>query len=72
MPEEAENVSEADKDLNSLLMEHGLVDAMSVSTYHTHTQSATEPVEVRNNLIFSLPTHSQLIKTRALNDNHKG
>ena len=49
-PEETENVNEADKDLNSLLMEHGLADAMSVSTYHTHTQTATEIVEVRNSI----------------------
>ena len=51
VPEETEDVDEADKDLNSLLLEHGLADAMSVSTYHTHTQTATETVEVRNNIM---------------------
>ena len=52
VPEETETVNKADKDLNSLLMEHSLADAMSVSTYHTHTQTATEPVEVRNNIYY--------------------
>ena len=51
VPEETETVDKADKDLNSLLLEHGLADARSVSTYHTHTQTATETVEVRNNFI---------------------
>ena len=69
VPEETNNADEANKDLNSLLMEHNLADAMSVSTYHTHTQTAMETVEVRNNklylfiyfiylFIYSLPTHS--------------
>ena len=51
VPEETETVNKADKDLNSLLLEHGLADAMSISTYHTHTQTATETVEVRKNFI---------------------
>ena len=76
VPEETETVNEAEKDLNSLLLEHGLADAMSVSTYHTHTQTATEPVEVRNNIIqyrHLFITHSQLIKTRTtFNVNHNG
>ena len=76
VPEETETVDKADKDLNSLLLEHGLADAMSVSTYHTHTQTATEPVEVRNNIIqyrHLFITHSQLIKTRTtFNVNHNG
>ena len=65
VPEETENADEADKDPNPLLMEHSLADAMSVSTYHTHTQTAMEPVEVRNNVTlyniynFSLTTHSR-------------
>ena len=52
VPEETETVNEADKDLNSLLLDHNLADAMSVSTYHTHTQTAMEPVEVRNNNLY--------------------
>ena len=52
VPEETETVNEADKDLNSLLLDHNLADAMSVSTYHTYTQTATEPVEVRNNNLY--------------------
>ena len=59
VPEETNNADEANKDLNSLLMEHNLADAMSVSTYHTHTQTAMEPVEVSNNFIFHYPlTHN--------------
>ena len=76
VPEETETVNKADKDLNSLLLEHGLADAMSVSTYHTHTQPATEPVEVRNNIIHvhvynkCFLTHS--LTTNKVNGNYKG
>ena len=56
VPEETTIVDEADENLSPLLLEHSLADAMSVSTYHTHTQTAMEPVEVRN---ISLPSNSR-------------
>ena len=55
VPEETENADETDGNLTPLLMEHGLACAdascMSVSTYHTHTQTTAKPLDVRKNIV---------------------